>query len=464
VEEKTVATPSAEVTVMREPHAMLEALMGGTRKMRKVSSLLPKWSGEDADAYKDRLAAATLFPAYKRTVNVMSSKPFAEPLTLQDAPPDIEKWAEDIDREGVNLHTFAQDCFRESFYGLAGILVESPKALPIKGRAPTKAEQDAAGVRPYMVRIKHDQLIGWRISSGNGGRKLMQLRYQDDAVVDDGEFGTKLVKRVRVLEPGKFRVYELRKTEVTGKEEWVLIEEGLTDLPEITFVPVYGFRDDFMCGSPPLEDLAYNNVKHWQSQSDQDNILHCARVPILKFKTDDEKAELKIGAAQAVRIPQSADLEWVELQGNSIGEGGKSLDALEKQMIQDGAELLVKQPGTRTATESENDADANRCYLQRMAEGFKDALEQAIRYMAMYAKLPDTTQVKLFMDFGVDRRTMDAILKMFEDGLISEETVWEAAIERGELPENFDADVEKERLASASLGPAPKPTAPVGNA
>jgi hypothetical protein len=40
-------------------------------------------------------------------------------------------------------------------------------------------------------------------------------------------------------------------------------------------------RCAFGDGEPPLLDLAYLNVKHWQSQSDQDNILHIARVPIL---------------------------------------------------------------------------------------------------------------------------------------------------------------------------------------
>jgi hypothetical protein len=36
-----------------------------------------------------------------------------------------------------------------------------------------------------------------------------------------------------------------------------------------------------MRGSPPLLNLALLNIKHWQSQSEQDNILHVARVPLL---------------------------------------------------------------------------------------------------------------------------------------------------------------------------------------
>jgi hypothetical protein len=51
----------------------------------------------------------------------------------------------------------------------------------------------------------------------------------------------------------------------------------------IPFVPLYGTRLAFMMGISPLRDVAYLNVKHWQSQSDQDTILHVARVPILAF-------------------------------------------------------------------------------------------------------------------------------------------------------------------------------------
>jgi hypothetical protein len=76
-------------------------------------------------------------------------------------------------------------------------------------------------------------------------------------------------------------------------------------------------------------------------------------------------------------------------------------------MIQAGAELLVKKPGQRTATESANDAEANKCDLQRIVEDFEDSLDQALQMMADYAKLGKGGNVTLFKDFGAatsDRR------------------------------------------------------------
>src|SRR5690606_3962109 len=104
----------------------------------------------------------------------------------------------------------------------------------------------------------------------------------------------------------------------------------------------------------------------------------------------------------AVRLPMGADMKFVEHSGAAIGAGEVSLRALEGQMIQTGAELLVKQPGDRSATEAAGDAEANKCELQRMTEQMEDALDQALVYMAAYGSIDAgrAGSVSLFKDFG----------------------------------------------------------------
>ena len=99
---------SPELDEIAQDWPVLDALMSGTRSMRRAG-LMPQWPGEPADSYKARLSVATLFPAYKRTVGVMAGKPFAKALTLEDADPSIELWAENIDQQGTNLQTFCAD-------------------------------------------------------------------------------------------------------------------------------------------------------------------------------------------------------------------------------------------------------------------------------------------------------------------------------------------------------------------
>ena len=122
----------------------------------------------------------------------------------------------------------------------------------------------------------HSQILGWRSEVVGGRVRLTQLRIMESAEEADGPYGTKTVPQVRVLYPGGWELWR-EPAKDSKSREWVKFAEGRTTLTEIPFVPFYGVRDGFMCGKPALGDLAYLNVKHWQSQSDQDTILHvCA--------------------------------------------------------------------------------------------------------------------------------------------------------------------------------------------
>ena len=104
--------------------------MGGTATPCRIAGKrhLPQWPAEEETSYKARLATATLFPAYSRTVSVLTGKPFSKPITLgDDVPARIKEWLDNIDLEGRNLHAFAADlCNNALAYGFCGILVGLP--------------------------------------------------------------------------------------------------------------------------------------------------------------------------------------------------------------------------------------------------------------------------------------------------------------------------------------------------
>lgn len=443
-----VNDPNDEIKALQDLWAILEPLDGGTPAMRQTKTrLLPKWPNEEDAAYSARLATATLFPAWKRTVSVMAGKPFSKALTLNDADGRMEGWAENIDLQGNSLHVFAADGFRESLgYGLGGILVDYPRAS--SGGRRTVAQVEAAGERPYWVRYRHNQILGWKTESRNGAVILKQLRLLESFEEDDGDYHVKHVAQVRVLYPGRWEVW--RQTEENnGKAAWVLADSGTNSLREIPFVPTYGQRVAFMVGEPPLLDLAYLNVKHWQSQSDQDTILHVARVPILAIIGADEQSQLTVGASSAVKIPVGGDMKFVEHSGAAIEAGSKALADLEQQMIQSGAELLVKKPGDRSATESANDAEGNKSDLQRMAENYEDALDQALMFTAAYARLAKPGSVKLYDGYGeatLGDASATLIKDLWQSGLISRETAVAEFKRRGELAPEVDAMVEKAKV------------------
>ena len=196
----------------------------------------------------------------------------------------------------------------------------------------------------------------------------------------NGDFDTKEIEQVRVLGRGTWQTW--RQSETGSKKEWALYEEGITSLKIIPFVPVYGKRLGYMQATPPLLELAHSNVEHWQSKSDQQNILHVARVPILFAKMLGEGG-ITVGAGSAVKSESpEGDLKFVEHGGKAIEAGRLSILDLEDRMRQAGAELLVIKPGNVTESQTLADNEQGACALQKIAGNVEDAGDQALQFMA----------------------------------------------------------------------------------
>ena len=449
-----VAKPSDAVAAMSEAWTLVGTLMGGTSAMRKAGKrYLPQWPAEEKVSYAARLATATLFPAYSRTISVLTGKPFSKPISVgDDVPPRIVGWLDDVDLEGRNLHAFAADlCANALGYGLCGILVDCP---PVAG-ARTVADEKSLGLRPYFVHVRHDSILGWRSVTRGGKTVLTQLRLLESVDEDDGAFGTQQVTQVRVLEPGGWATYREGANAGLAKT-WVLHESGTTSIKVIPFVPVYGFRKGFMVGTPPMLELAHLNVEHWQSKSDQQTILHVARVPILFSRDIGQECEIVVGAGSVTQATgEHADLKYVEHSGKAIEAGRESLQDLEDHMRQVGAELLVIKPGNTTVVQTVSDNEQGMCDLQRIMQSLEDALDQALDLMAVFAGEKDGGRVSIYNDFGaatLAEASAQLLFEMKADGSLSHATLLNELKRRGVL--SADVDVADE-IAAAN---AEKPT------
>lgn len=468
-EKKTVATPDDRIADLSPSWDLVRALLGGTAEMRKAGEkYLPKWPKEERDSYIARLGSAVLFPALSRSVTTLAGKPFSKPLTIgEDVPARLAEWSEDIDLEGRNLHAFASDCMEHAVgYGLGGILVEYPKATEAPTTAAgvrTMADEQRAGLRPYWIMINCWQILGWRAQRVGGQWRLVQLRLMEEVEEPDGDFGMTCVQQVRVLEPGKWATYRKEK-QSSGAEEWVRKDEGLTSITEIPFVPFYGTRLGFMMGKPPLLEVAYLNVAHWQSASDQQTLLHTARVPILCAVNVSDNVgssgevkpwEMTIGSGAAVRIAgQGADLKYVEHSGQALAAGKDDLDALEERMRQAGAELLVIDTKL-TATQVASENAVGMCALQRIAQNLEDALDRALDLTAMYVGEPTGGHVKLFDDYAamtLQEASAQLLLQTNTAGKLSDETLLTEYKRRGILSPEVDVAAEMEKVQAQ--GPA----------
>lgn len=433
------------VDAMRQDWAVVAPLMGGTAAMRAAGkALLPQYPAEEDDAYLARLKLSTLLPAYAETVNSMTSRVFAEPLQIgDDVPPAVAELCDDVDLGGNSLSAWAVEYFHKALsFGLCHALIDYPQA----GELQTAADEVAAGVRPYAVMIHPERVLGWRAEGG----KLLQFRFTESVEIPDGEFGVDVIEQVRVLEPGLWRTY--RKTD--GR--WALHDQGRSWLPYIPLVTFYAGRTGMMTAKPPLLELAHLNVKHWQSQSDQDNLLHVARVPLLFMFTDDEQFKLVISAGSATRMPKDGDAKYVEHTGAAITAGRESLQDLIEEMRMAGAKLLQKdKQQTKTAAQANEEAAQELSPLARLAGQFADCIAEILQIFADYRGLPDGGMVEMRGNFEQDfapETTLPLLLNMANAGKLSDETLFTEMQRRGVISDEYDWADELERIEQQ--GPA----------
>ncbi|SEC25216.1 protein of unknown function [Pseudomonas saponiphila] len=449
------------VDAMRKDWAIVDVLMGGTRAMREAGKkFLPQWPKEEADAYQARLNTSTLLPAYSETVQNMTGRVFSDPIAFcDDISKQIEEMAEDFDRQGNNLQVWAQSLFSTGLsHGLCHVLVDYPPAEGLK----TKADEKSAGVRPYGVIIKPGQVLGWRSEPRGGQIFLTQFRYMESVEVDDGAFGCKNIDQIRVLVPGAWATYR-EVEDGKGKKVWMLYEEGATSLPVIPLATFYTKRTGFLTATPPLLELANMNVKHWQSQSDQDNILHVARVPMLAVSGIDDGSLITVGAGAATLLPKDCEMKWVEHTGKAIEAGRQSLQDLVEDMRLAGAKLLQRERQTiKTASQSEEEAAQEMSPLQTMAGQLEDALDQVLQFFALWMGLPEGGHVKVKGNFDIDfapELTMPFLLSLNKARILSDQSLFEEVQRRGLLSDELDWDEEKAKVAAQPAKVAPPNTA-----
>lgn len=450
---------SPTVQAMQNAAAVCNAVMGGTVAMREAGArYLPQEPMESEEAYAARVQRSFFFPAFKRAIGAMVGKPFGEPVIPgSDVPPEIVNYTENIDLAGRDLDTFLRSAFEQTLVdGIGAILVDFTNTAAIAkalGKETLTLEDERANnVRPYWIHVPLSAWLGFRVQLVNGVHRLAQFRYLETDEVQDGDFGTKTVKRVRVLEPGKVTVY----VKAPDKEEWSIDPElsGPVTMPEIPLVPIYAGRTGFMAASPALEDLAWLNVEHWQSSSDQRNILHKARVPVLfgKALQEDANGKVVLGPNTMLRGGPESDLKWVEITGASIAAGRDDLKDIEEAMCRVAGEVLSRTPGDKTATESRMESREGASQLRAWVWSFQDAVEEALRITAQWIKKPIGGSVAISTDWDDEALGADmvAALTNAEGRIISRDSAIWFLKQKGFLPPDRSIEDEKALIQAES--------------
>lgn len=438
---------------------LIDCLLGGTEAMRAAGErYMPRWSLEEDRDYKARLHLATLFPAFAQTIREQRGRAFANRVEFEESVPDwikVEVWP-DIDREDRDGHAFAMDWFSLGVAkGLAHVLVEAPPRIANGIEIRTRAQQQAAGLRPYCILIDPSRVLGWQVRDG----RLSQLRVTWSRE-EPGEFGAETVPQIRVYELPEtgtvyVRVFEKRRAQ-NGAHEWVEVEQIATELTMIPLATFYTGRTGFMTAEPPLRELAWLNAKHWAHQSSTDAITETAQIPLLAITgIDDSNQTIPIGSKSALKLPIGADAKYVEHSGKAIEAGREGLKALEEQMKAIGAKLIEPGSGAKTATQAGEEAAQSNSTLGGWIRAFGDAFAAMLDMIASYRGEQTGGRIELHADLDPDNapnESMTVLARMNAQGVISNETLFNEGKRRGLISADAEWNDEQERIAMQGAG------------
>jgi hypothetical protein len=459
------STPSLAYNRMRLRWALLRAVQGGTETMRLAGvTFLPRYLAEDQAGYADRVNRSFFTNIFEESVQNVISRPFSRPVALaEDVKDPFRAWSEDIDLQGNNIDQFLRALAEDAWVaGFSGVLVDYPTV----GEGATLADERSAGARPYWVHYRAEDIIAAYSAMVAGRRVWTHVRLRAYETSLSG-FEEVLAETILVLERDPASASPVAWTKwQKGEKEWTIAGQGVMTLFEIPFVMLYSSKrvTDGEC-KPPFLDLAHKNVEHWQSSSDQRNILTMGRFAMLAVAgspaglDNDGSGNITLGPKT---ILQTTDVNgkfyFVEPAGHAIQAGERDLDRLERQMRVMGlGPHLQETAGDITATERTIDEARATSQVQAFALSIKDAAELAFVYTVLWtqptlaweAAMAAGPEIDINLDYGVtpeDSTHATTLLAAYTAGVITKETLWTELTRIGILGPGFDAEEEAARL------------------
>lgn len=454
-----VNTPSVAYERMALKWQLIHDLLGGTSVMRSVGQRwLPSEEKESLSNYQRRLWRSVLFEGLKSAIDKAVSRPFARPISVSQLPEELEFLEFDADGCGSALSQFARGVFEDmATYGKAHIFIDfsslaenqDPEAPPA-----TLAMEQAIGARASLVRVSPPALIGWIAGRGEGSSQptLEQIRIVEKTTeqAPGSQWIDQEVTRIRVVTRDGYQLWREVQDGESNQKKFVLEQQGRISLGEIPFVTIYANKTGFMEADPPFEAVAWLNLAHWQSDSDQRNILRVSRFAILFARgLTKEEAEkgFKVGPFNTITSSSDkANLEYVEHQGTAISAGREDLKDLEARMEIFGMAPFVERSSQSTATGKAIDEAGALTKAQDWVRALEAGLTEAFSFASTWhrVELPEDFAVDVFSDFKVSASTadLDFLLRATQAGTLSLKTFLREIKRRGQLADSVNPDEE----------------------
>ncbi|WP_272575489.1 DUF4055 domain-containing protein [Providencia sp. PROV273] len=270
---------------------------------------------KDNSRYKSYLARASFLNATGRTLSGLLGIAFGKPVKISVSG-GVEYLETDIDGQGQPLTQMIRDALSQNLQrGRAGLLSDF---------SGSGVQFEANKGRPYIRLFTAKEIINWRVT--NGKTSLVVLQYQEP--VDTEDFELKMQKNwieLRLIDDVAHsrRWYEDGDIKVT---DWIVLSDATgKPLSELPWSWIGSMNNDHTPDAPPLADIAYLNIKHYQAEADIAESAHTVGQPMIALTgldntwvQDHLKDGFNVGSRKGVLLPVGGDMKYAQPEDRNI--------------------------------------------------------------------------------------------------------------------------------------------------
>lgn len=465
--------PSYRHPVLRDLLSDLECAYDAFHMLRGVKKkYLPQEVGEPDDAYKSRLNRSVFADFFRGSIIAFAG--VLSKFTLRNPPESMAAVENNIDLEGNSLKAWLQRA-DELMLRDGGVLlcVDMPS-----GSAQNRAEEIAAGRRPYLLMRPRAKVLNWLVSLDNGIETLEQVGVLELHEQPAPPFGVETVIRYRVMTREGWTLYRIERN---ASNDFVAIAEengdGTYETPNgqpLPMVPVvwYGAEQaGFGHGELPMRQVMEHSIEHFQQRSDLREKTHkCAMpVPVAIGRTPPAPGErrkpLTLGPNSVVDLEHGGSFTFAEPSASSLAEQRAQIAEVEKLISRQTLGFLYGDPGaTKTATQAGMEGAQTESTITSVSERKASAVQSIMAIWCAFTGETLDPDAGISISASLFERPMDAqdVSQLQQltggDKLISRQSAIEELQRRGKLTVTTSPEDELQRISREE----PAPADPVG--
>lgn len=422
----------------------------------RTTEHLPQLEGQDAAEYKAYLQRAVFFNATGRTVEGMTGL-VNRKAPVVELPSQIEGMEEDATEDGQSLSEVAK-------HATEGLLISGRLGFLVD-----RSKQDNSDL--YLTGYSAEEITNWR-EDDDGNLTLIVLKegYYEADPSDPYTLTAKIRYRELTLladvdEAGQATgtaSYHQRLWKRDNNNNWQIVEDLVPlkagqPLDRIPFVPVNPKGVGLDVWDPPILDIAEMNLAHYRNSADIEHGRHLTALPTPWVSGVDEGktgAELPLGSGKAWRLPEGAQVGFLEFSGVGIATLQTGMEEKEAKMAALGARMIEPpRSGVEAAETARIHQAGSNATLADIAGavgmGLEAALELAAEWEGATADSVSVEMNKDFVDARLTPQEIQALVDAYLKGAISQETLLHN-LKVGEiLPEDRTVEDEMKALEAA---------------